>query len=188
MEIVYMLYWKVWALFVFIGLTTWPVLFGGVIAYYLFKSNHKMISGMVAGFTLLLYLIYIPWIDDDKVNPKFRRYGHNEDMTTLVWTRYVVFENRERYRIRTQPITKTNHGTKYERFKLLSLNPPKHFRVKLQHIQTGRVYEIGVSKHCDQWRDNEVGDEYNIAVARYSYSNKPETVLFEFQGLKDSFC
>lgn len=55
-------------------------------------------------------------------------------------------------------------------YKLVSLKQPKHFRVTLQDIQTGKIYEnVNVSKHCNRWREVKIGGLWDIHEVVYVY-------------------
>lgn len=71
------------------------------------------------------------------------------------------------------------------RYKLLEINPPKHMRVRLQDVQSGYSAWASVSKHCNNWRDNEIGAEYNIDV---KVLRKGDREWREFTGLSKVFC
>lgn len=71
------------------------------------------------------------------------------------------------------------------RYKLLEINPPKHMRVHLQDVQSGYSTWASVSKHCNNWRDNTIGDEYNIDVR---VLRKGDREWREFTGLSKVFC
>lgn len=71
------------------------------------------------------------------------------------------------------------------RYKLLEINPPKHMRVHLQDVESGYSTWASVSKHCNNWRDNQIGAEYNIDV---KVLKKGEREWREFTGLSRVFC
>lgn len=51
-------------------------------------------------------------------------------------------------------------GSVEDRYKILEIDPPKHFDVKIQNLRTGLVYnEIGNRKHCNSWRQGPKVDE-----------------------------
>lgn len=71
------------------------------------------------------------------------------------------------------------------RFKLVQMNPPKHFYVHLE--RDGVVTKHHVSKHCNNYRDNKLGDEYNIRVQFYKMSNGTKEYM-ELKDLYNVFC
>lgn len=76
--------------------------------------------------------------------------------------------------------------TEVRRYKLLDMNPPKHFYVDIEDVETHQVYERRyVSKHCNNWRDNKLGDSYNIQVVTKKQGDR---TWMEFQGMYGVFC
>jgi hypothetical protein len=77
-------------------------------------------------------------------------------------------------------------NTELRRYKLLDMNPPKHFYVTLEDVQTKQVYErTYVSKHCNSYANNKLGDEYNISVTTYKQGDR---VWLQFNNLPGEFC
>jgi hypothetical protein len=75
-----------------------------------------------------------------------------------------------------------------ERFILVKMNPPKHFYVTLKSTVDGRVYEHAyVSKHCNEFRDNTIGDEYNIQTTTM-LDPKTNTEYVRLDNLYNTFC
>ncbi len=60
-------------------------------------------------------------------------------------------------------------GSIEDKYKILEIDPPKHFDVKIQHLRTGFVYyEIGNRKHCNSWRTGpKVGEIITITTTIY---------------------
>jgi hypothetical protein len=80
-------------------------------------------------------------------------------------------------------------GTELRRYELVGWNPPKHFYVNLEDVQTHQVYNnIYVSKHCNNAYALKKGDEYNILISKYTMSDQPGKVLMEFNSLYGVFC
>lgn len=75
--------------------------------------------------------------------------------------------------------------TDIARYKLVGMNPPKHFYVTLE--RNGIVSQHYVSKHCNRYKDNTIGDEYNLEVEVYRMSNSPKE-LIQFNNLYHAFC
>jgi len=107
------------------------------------------------------------------------------DVTSVVtesWAEHVE-EAKEKV-----PPTRTNIATAIRRFELVSWNPPKHFYVTLEDVESHDVYtSIYVSKHCNN-RQLKVGDEYNIPITTYTMSDQPGKVFVEFHNLYSVFC
>ena len=78
-----------------------------------------------------------------------------------------------------------NTRTEVVRYKLVDMNPPKHFYVKLE--LNGVVSEHYVSKHCNNYRDNRIGDSYNIPVQFYRMSDGTKEQS-ELKNLYNVFC
>ncbi len=80
-------------------------------------------------------------------------------------------------------------GNELRRYKLLAMNPPKHFYVTLQDVNTGVISpSVYVSKHCNNYKTNVIGDEYNISVKWYVMSDAPQVVKYSFTNLSGVFC
>mgnify|MGYP000126045175 CR=1 FL=1 len=63
-----------------------------------------------------------------------------------------------------------------ERYMLVEMNPPKHFYVSLKRVSDGALIEHRyVSKHCNSWSSNKVGEEFNILVKTWRYESSGET-------------
>lgn len=78
--------------------------------------------------------------------------------------------------------------TQVERFVLVKLDPPKHVYVTLKSVVDGRVYErLHVGKHCNSWRDNRDGDEYNIQMNVY-FDPKTQQTYSTPTNLYETFC
>lgn len=78
--------------------------------------------------------------------------------------------------------------SKIERFILVSMNPPKHFYVTLKSTVDGRVYDHHyVSKHCNSFRDNKIGDEYNIHTT-IMFDPKTGQNFSQLNNLYQTFC
>jgi len=79
-------------------------------------------------------------------------------------------------------------GPEIHRFKLITWNPPKHFYVTLQNVNTKYIHEYTyVSKHCNSASALVAGEEYNIQMMRYRWSNSP-TEYLKFIDLYKTFC
>lgn len=88
-----------------------------------------------------------------------------------------------------KPVVRTNLKTEIRRYELVSYDPPKHFYVTLEDVQTHQVFnKLYVSKHCNSASSNKRGDEYNIQVTTYALSDKPGVMFFDFHNLYDVFC
>lgn len=90
--------------------------------------------------------------------------------------------------VKKQPVVRTELGTEVRRVMLVDWAPPKHFYVSMKELQTGKIWErVYVSKHCDTGGLKK-GDEYNLTVRKYSLSNRPGEVFWEFDNLYGAFC
>jgi hypothetical protein len=76
--------------------------------------------------------------------------------------------------------------TEIRRYKLLGYNPPKHFYVDLEDVETKQVYnQLYVSKHCNSHANNKLGDLYNISVTTKQQNDK---TWLEFNNMYHAFC
>jgi len=75
-----------------------------------------------------------------------------------------------------------------DRYVLVHIDPPKHMYVTLKNVGTGAVSErLHVGKHCNAWRNNTIGAEYNIAMqVMYDPVTKREYEVFP--SLSGVFC
>lgn len=77
-------------------------------------------------------------------------------------------------------------GTSIRRYKLLEMRPPKHFYVSIEDVETKQTFDsVYVSKHCNTYRNNKLGDEYNLTVMNYRQGDKQ---WYKFVDLYASFC
>lgn len=55
-------------------------------------------------------------------------------------------------------------------FKVVEIKRPKHFRVVLENTETGTRHKVGVSKHCNSWRELKLGTifKFNTEVSTYA--------------------
>lgn len=60
-------------------------------------------------------------------------------------------------------------GSSVETFRITDIRQPKHFRVELQNVRTGRKQWENVSKHCNRWREVKIGSLWDITEVRYKY-------------------
>lgn len=70
---------------------------------------------------------------------------------------------------------------------LVKVDPPKHFNIVLQHMDTKRVTgELYVSKHCNRWREMEknIGVVYNVTYDVYRNKNWDSYADYHVSG----FC
>ena len=59
----------------------------------------------------------------------------------------------------------------YRDYVVVSINRPKHFHVDLRDVKTGKVYtHIYVSKHCNKWRELQVGSTWRLRHRLLQYS------------------
>lgn len=77
-------------------------------------------------------------------------------------------------------------STEIRRYKLLGYNPPKHFYVDMEDVETKQLYtHIYVSKHCNNHANNQLGDLVNISVTTKKQGNRTWLV---FNNLYQVFC
>lgn len=98
-----------------------------------------------------------------------------KEATDVVWAE----------RNRPKP-TRIDLRTEIKRAMLVSMNPPKHFYVTLKW-EDGSTTQNYVSKHCNKYRDNKIGDMYNIPVTIYKMSDGTREMM-EIRGLSKVFC
>lgn len=60
-------------------------------------------------------------------------------------------------------------GSRVETFRITDIRQPKHFRVELQNVRTGRKQWESISKHCNRWREVKIGSLWDINVVDYKY-------------------
>lgn len=71
------------------------------------------------------------------------------------------------------------------RVQLAHFNPPKHVYVSLRY--NGHLFEnLHVSKHCNAWRDNVLGTDYNVRMV--TYERPDNTKYVRFPNLYKEFC
>lgn len=71
-------------------------------------------------------------------------------------------------------------------YKLIGYDPPKHFHVDLQDVQTGKIYRhVYVSKHCNNHREFVIGNIYKL---KRIYYTREGTEISQFDDLYESFC
>jgi hypothetical protein len=53
-------------------------------------------------------------------------------------------------------------------YEIVNINRPKHFRVDIKDVETGRVYKNkGISKHCNHWQKLKVGSRWYFTEVIY---------------------
>lgn len=127
-----------------------------------------------------LVLMGIPWID------------WTWNSRVIEMAQGTVTESWEKHLESRKPVkdpVQENVRTELRRYFLVDWNPPKHFYVTLKDVKTGQLYEGKyVSKHCNNHHQLKRGEEYNIQVTTYNWSNRPDERVMEFNNLYDSFC
>jgi|GEM_PF-5317383 len=76
-------------------------------------------------------------------------------------------------------------GYETRRFVLVEINPPKHMKVFLREVGSTWAGWVTVGKHCNNWRDNPIGAEYNLTLAN---KRKGDKTWNEFVNVKEAFC
>jgi len=75
-----------------------------------------------------------------------------------------------------------------DRYILVHIDPPKHMYVTLKNVDTGAVTQrLHVGKHCNAWRSNTIGAEYNIAM-QVMFDPKTKREYEVFPSLSGVFC
>lgn len=83
-----------------------------------------------------------------------------------------------------EPVVVT--GTEIRRYRLVSYTAPKHFYVTIKDIEANMTYEsLYVSKHCNNYATNKLGDDYNIQITHKKQGQKEWIV---FNDLYAVFC
>ena len=104
----------------------------------------------------------------------------------------VTFRSWDEHRkkvVAANSVVRTDLGTVLRRYRLDDWTPPKHFYVDLTDVETGeKIERLYVSKHCNASSSLKRGEEYNISVNRYTLSNEPNRVHYEFTNLYGTFC
>lgn len=58
--------------------------------------------------------------------------------------------------------------TEIHRIVLTGIKPPKHAYVSFVDKTSNQYYDsVYVAKHCEKWKDNQIGDEYNVQFNVY---------------------
>lgn len=87
---------------------------------------------------------------------------------------------------RPEPLPIVVTKTEIRRYKLIAMNPPKHFYVSIQDVVTGDGYnQLYVSKHCNNYATNQIGSEYNIKV---NTLQQGAVTTIQFENLTNVFC
>lgn len=70
---------------------------------------------------------------------------------------------------------------------ICELDPPKHVYATWRDVATGAVYErVYVGKHCNAWRDNEIGAEYNLSVKVWQRPDGSQ--YYTFNNMYSALC
>lgn len=80
----------------------------------------------------------------------------------------------------------TASSVRIERFKLIDIDPPKHVYVNLESADGKAFNRVYVSKHCNGYQNNKLGDWYNLQVYDIMYSDGRKELLFN--NLEKAFC
>lgn len=53
-------------------------------------------------------------------------------------------------------------------YEIVDIRRPKHFRVDIKDVETGRIYKNkGISKHCNHWQNLKVGSRWYFTEVVY---------------------
>ena len=147
------------------------------------QSIKKIVLGVVAAVLYtIMYLAYLGFI----LEPGRSIANSVKAKLMQSWPAYVEQNARD---LAKENVTRTDLGVEVKRYKLIAYNPPKHFYVTLQSVQDHVIFKsVYVSKHCNNYSQNEIGAEYNLEVMKYTLSTAPDQVQYEFRNLYQAFC
>lgn len=75
-----------------------------------------------------------------------------------------------------------------KQYKLVSFDPPKHFYVTLQDVETGVIYhDIHVSKHCNNSDNLKIGTVYSLKRLHWIQDGR-DIYDFDDNELYQKFC
>lgn len=171
------LLWKILASLTIIVILLIPIVVGFTMAIL---SDSKVWHAIVLLLGILVYGTYVPAIADSTLIKEWVQVIPQD------WRSFKA--ERDINRKKSHP-TKTIVSTDIRRYKLLHWNPPKHFYVTIEDVNTKQViHNKYVSKHCNIAGSLRQNDEYNIKVTAYKLSNNPNKVYYEFEDLYSVFC
>jgi hypothetical protein len=73
------------------------------------------------------------------------------------------------------------HSYQTNTYRVVEINRPKHFRVMLENVKTGERRKVNVSKHCNRWRELQMGTQFTFNEVTYVYPKK-QTYYTEIQN------
>jgi hypothetical protein len=106
-----------------------------------------------------------------------------------VMTSYTVgnwFYETDKEREANKPLPVVVLAEEVHRIQLIEIDPPKHVYADFVNLTTGEtVKRAYVSKHCNNYRQNTEGDEFNVRVTRKKQGDKE---FVEYNDLYSVFC
>lgn len=180
MEIVYFLLYKLYAATYMLFIIAAPlVVFGFVLACAFSARWSRTVFVLVCILPLIAYY-------DTAVLPPYKL---ERTPTRLAYE--MLRESFDEFKVKQGQLNpeRINQVDQIRRFELIDWNPPKHFYVTFKDVETGYVYEHQyVSKHCNMHRELRRGEQFNMQVQIYAWSNNPSSNLIEFKNLYEVFC
>ena len=73
------------------------------------------------------------------------------------------------------------HSYQTNTYRVVEIHQPKHFRVVLEDVKTGARRFVNVSKHCNRWRELQMGTQFTFNEVTYVYPKK-QTYYTELQN------
>jgi len=102
------------------------------------------------------------------------------------WSVGNFFYESEKAREANKPLPVVVLAEEVHRIQLIGIDPPKHVYADFLDLTTGEtVKRAYVSKHCNNHRQNNEGDEYNVKVTRKKQGDKE---FVEYNDLYSVFC
>jgi hypothetical protein len=75
------------------------------------------------------------------------------------------------------------HSYQTNTYRVVEINRPKHFRVVLENVKTGERRKVSVSKHCNRWRELQMGTQFTFNEVTYVYPKK-QTYFTQLQNTR----
>lgn len=78
-----------------------------------------------------------------------------------------------------RPVETERHRKVYE---IIEIKRPKHFRVTLRDVETGRIFENkNISKHCNHWQKLKLNSRWYFDEVTYK---RGDSYYMEIEGVK----
>jgi len=76
-------------------------------------------------------------------------------------------------------------GWAEDKYKIIGVDPPRHFHVSVQNLRTGRIYHnIGRRKRCNSWRNGPKMWEV-VTIATIQHRDTVNNLLWEEPSERD---